>query len=64
MKKISELTETQIEILASTWCLKFNRTQKFVYEHILREVKQGKRPVENLPYFAVIILIDWGFNIK
>lgn len=61
MKNISELTEQEIEILAATWALKFQRPQKSVYEYILKEVKEGKRPIENIPYFAVMILIEWGY---
>ena len=62
MKRISHLTEEHIEILASTWALKFHRTTVLHYKVILRDVKNDKKCVEDLPFFIVKTMRNLGYE--
>jgi len=53
--KIENLTEAEIEQLASTWALKVNRPIT-PYKSFLRETKRGERDIELLPF---LLLKHW-----
>lgn len=59
---IENLTESEIEQLASTWALKVNRPLK-PYKSFLRDTARGAREIDLLPYFIIKELISLGYNI-
>lgn len=60
--KIENLTELEIEQLASTWALKVNRPIT-PYKSFLRETKRGERDIELLPYFIIKALVYLGYDV-
>ena len=62
-KKISELTSKDIEILSSSWALKKDRPNLY-YNRLLKETKEGKRAVDELPYFVIKALTHLGYSIN
>lgn len=60
--KIENLTEVEIEQIASTWALKVNRPIT-PYKSFLRETKRGKRDINLLPYFIIKHLIELGYDV-
>tara|TARA_R110002020_G_C16110295_1_gene759483 strand:+ start:382 stop:567 length:186 start_codon:yes stop_codon:yes gene_type:complete len=59
---IENITETQIEQLASTWALKVNRPIT-PYKSFLRDTKKGRREADLLPYFIVKHLVEMGYVV-
>ena len=60
--KIENLTESQIEQLASTWALRVNRPIT-PYKSFLRETKKGVREIDLLPYFIIKALVYLGYDV-
>lgn len=60
--KIENLTELEIEQLASTWALKLNRPIT-PYKCFLRDTKRGDRDIDLLPYFIIKHLIELGYDV-
>ena len=60
--KIENLTESEIEQLASTWSLKLNRPIT-PYKSFLRDTKKGVRNLDLLPYFIVKELVSLGYDV-
>lgn len=52
MKEIKHITNEHIEVISSTWALKLNRPNLY-YKNILRDVRDGLKEWELLPYFIV-----------
>ena len=60
--KIENLTESEIEQLASTWALKVNRPIT-PYKSFLKRTKIGLRELDLLPYFIIKDLRILGYNV-
>ena len=60
--KIENLSDLEIEQLASTWALRVNRPIT-PYKSFLRETKRGNRTVDLLPYFIIKELIALGYGV-
>lgn len=60
--KIENLTESEIEQLASTWALKVNRPIT-PYKSFLRDTKKGFRNLDFLPYFIIKELVSLGYDV-
>lgn len=58
---LSELTDVHIEALSATWALRLKRPNLY-YKMILRQVKNGAKPFDELPYFIVLGMIELGYN--
>lgn len=60
--KIENLTELEIEQLASTWALKVDR-HITPYKSFLRDTKKGLRDLDLLPYFIIKELVSLGYDV-
>jgi hypothetical protein len=60
--KIENLTESEIEQLASTWALRVKRPIT-PYKSFLRNTKRGLRELDLLPYFIIKDLRILGYNV-
>lgn len=61
--KIEKLTQTHIDQIASTWALKLNRPKTY-YIFFLKEVRDGNKDIEVLPFFVIKLLHQLGYEIK
>lgn len=62
-KKVSELVNEEIEQLASTWALELNRPITY-YKASLKDVKEGKKKIDLLPYFIVKLIKQMGYDVS
>lgn len=60
--RIENLTELEIEQLASTWALKVSRPIT-PYKSFLRDTKKGLREFDLLPYFIIKALVCLGYDV-
>lgn len=62
-KKLSDLSNEEIEQLASTWALELNRTITY-YRASLKDVKEGKKKIDLLPYFIVKLIKQMEYDVS